>query len=349
MNHRGMYAPMQSQHFMKTPFSASGLPNQMVQQFGRNVPNQPYYCTFLPNSQMPGVYRSSDFRAHLEASTNQQIEDYKNIPTDSDIIYASYANSMKALNNETMTGTNNCKIGTMPCFSTNQCIPQEKWCDSRVDCLDSSDETACSCKSRLVATKICDGYQDCPMGSDEIGCFGCDKFSYSCFRDETEYRNSKQSTFSMCFTIPEKCDGYHNCLNGRDEMDCNLIAKNIGHHLSYTVSYTEGFLHRNYKGKWYPVCENPMKWAQEACQAEVGNLNRDPILTYKAGIIPGPFIHQSIIEMGEPVITETCPTIMNMIGKSVYLYVTCPPIQCGTVIETEVSKLETVFWLVINF
>lgn len=34
------------------------------------------------------------------------------------------------------------------------------------------------------------------------------------------------------------------------------------------VSYAEGYLHRNFKGKWYPVCQNPMKWARDACQAE---------------------------------------------------------------------------------
>lgn len=38
------------------------------------------------------------------------------------------------------------------------------------------------------------------------------------------------------------------------------------------VSYTEGYLHRNYGGRWYPVCENPMKWAIDACEAESGPL-----------------------------------------------------------------------------
>lgn len=41
---------------------------------------------------------------------------------------------------------------------------------------------------------------------------------------------------------------------------------------SYMVSYSEGFLHRNYKGKWYPVCNNPEKWAKEACEAETGEV-----------------------------------------------------------------------------
>lgn len=41
---------------------------------------------------------------------------------------------------------------------------------------------------------------------------------------------------------------------------------------SYMVSYTEGYLNRNYRGRWYPVCENPIKWAREACAAESGPL-----------------------------------------------------------------------------
>lgn len=39
------------------------------------------------------------------------------------------------------------------------------------------------------------------------------------------------------------------------------------------VSYSEGFLHRNFKGKWYPVCHNPDKWAAEACESEIGPLD----------------------------------------------------------------------------
>lgn len=40
------------------------------------------------------------------------------------------------------------------------------------------------------------------------------------------------------------------------------------------VSYTEGFLHRNYKGRWFPVCNEPLDWAKEACEAELGDLDR---------------------------------------------------------------------------
>lgn len=145
---------------------------------------------------------------------------------DSDIIYASYANQLMAMNS---SGVHNfCKAGEMSCFGTNQCIPNEKWCDSIVDCLDSSDETVCSCRSRLTKDKICDGYADCPMSSDEIGCFGCDKFSYSCYNNAEEFNNAQQSVLSMCYSIVEKCDGFENCLNGKDERDCSILAQNIG-------------------------------------------------------------------------------------------------------------------------
>jgi hypothetical protein len=102
---------------------------------------------------------------------------------------------------------------------------------STVDCLDSSDESACSCKSRLSVDKICDGYIDCPMASDEIGCFGCDRFSYSCYATADEYNDAQQSSLMMCYTRNEKCDGVENCLNGRDEEDCNMITRTVGEQL----------------------------------------------------------------------------------------------------------------------
>lgn len=73
-------------------------------------------------------------------------------------------------------------------------------------------------------------FLDCPSGSDEIGCFGCDKFSYSCYNSAAEYRKYKYSSVAMCYNLNEKCDGFHNCLNGKDEEDCSMIVKNIGLH-----------------------------------------------------------------------------------------------------------------------
>lgn len=145
-----------------------------------------------------------------------------------DIIYASYANQLIALNSTMPNANNFCKPDETSCFGTNQCIPNNKWCDSIVDCLDSSDETACSCTSRLNAEKICDGYPDCPMASDEVGCFGCDRFSFSCYNNADEYNKAQHSTLSMCYTIVEKCDGTEQCLNGKDERDCSTLVKTLG-------------------------------------------------------------------------------------------------------------------------
>lgn len=96
---------------------------------------------------------------------------------------------------------------------------------------DSSDETMCTCSSRLNEDKICDGYLDCPLGTDEIGCFGCDKRSYSCYNNADEYQQSKfASTNNMCYTLVQKCDGNHDCLNGKDEEDCSMLVKFVGLH-----------------------------------------------------------------------------------------------------------------------
>ena len=42
----------------------------------------------------------------------------------------------------------------------------------------------------------------------------------------------------------------------------------------FPVSYTSGFLHRNWHGKWYPTCSKIKDWAVAVCQSEVGPLNR---------------------------------------------------------------------------
>lgn len=123
-----------------------------------------------------------------------------------------------------------CKEGETPCIGANQCIANNKWCDNMVDCVDSSDETSCSCASRLTNEKICDGYLDCPMGNDEIGCFGCDKHSYSCYNNADEFQQSKFTYGPMCYTLIEKCDGYTQCLNGKDEEDCSMLVKYVGLH-----------------------------------------------------------------------------------------------------------------------
>lgn len=193
------------------------------------------YCTYLP-SELPQVGRPMGHYRSDENVVNRDTSDEErnsfNIPSETDIIYASYANQLMAFTNRTIANMKSpCQAGYIACFGSNQCIAKSKWCDSKVDCLDSSDESACSCKSRLNEEKICDGYVDCPMASDEMGCFGCDKFSYSCYSTRDEFNDAQQSPLMMCYTRNEKCDGFENCLNGKDEQDCNMITRTVGEQL----------------------------------------------------------------------------------------------------------------------
>lgn len=145
---------------------------------------------------------------------------------DNEVIYATFSSQFSSFN--VTNPLNQCKSGEMSCVGSMQCIPNEKWCDNVVDCVDSSDETACSCTSRINSDKLCDGYLDCPLGADEIGCFDCDRFSYSCFNSREEYERSAHLRVSMCYTVTEKCDGFQNCLNGKDEEDCSMLVGSIG-------------------------------------------------------------------------------------------------------------------------
>ncbi|KAJ6641084.1 Serine protease nudel [Pseudolycoriella hygida] len=296
--------------------------------------NQPMYCTYLPSELSQLGRPMAHFRSDKDKTDNENLEGRNayNIPSESDIIYASYANQLTAFSNRTIANMQNaCTDGYISCFGSNQCILKSKWCDSKVDCLDSSDEAACSCKARLSEEKICDGYVDCPMASDEMGCFGCDKFSYSCYSTLDEYNDAQQSSLMMCYTRNDKCDGFENCLNGKDEEDCSMITRTVGQQLSYMVSYTEGYLHRNFRGVWYPVCENPRKWAMHACEAECGILEGEPSLSYLPGNLPGPYIRPSMknseIDTEPPELTPSCP--LGVSSENTILFVKCPPMKCG--------------------
>lgn len=128
--------------------------------------------------------------------------DENHLPTPFDVIFATFPNQMIANFNQSQQ-SHNCQEGKIPCFTTSQCIAKSSWCDSNVDCLDASDETACSCKSRLHESRICDGYFDCPMGDDELGCFECDRFQFSCYSSDDEFQNNKAGGMS-CYSVIEK-------------------------------------------------------------------------------------------------------------------------------------------------
>jgi hypothetical protein len=170
---------------------------------------------------------------------------------------------------------------------------------------------------------------DCPMGSDEMGCFGCDRFSFSCYQTRTAFEEAHQTSLTLCYTKLEQCDGFNNCMTGKDEQECSILVQDVRTHLSALVPYTEGILHRNHKGVWYPVCNEPMVWAREACEQEIGVLSKDPELKFQAVQVFGPFIHYSLKGL-QPRFSETC------LHHAVV--VKCPPIKCGLALNPKVSS-----------
>lgn len=76
-------------------------------------------------------------------------------------IYATYWNTFGLIIK------NNCTSDEISCSNSTQCISKKNWCDNNIDCVDASDETSCSCVSRINSTKLCDGFYDCPNGLDE--------------------------------------------------------------------------------------------------------------------------------------------------------------------------------------
>lgn len=156
-----------------------------------------------------------------------------------------------------------------------------------------------------------------------MGCFGCDKFSFSCFSNAAEHDAAHKSG-AMCFTAIEKCDGFDNCLNRKDEHDCTMLVKDLGSPLAFAVGHSHGILHRNHKGKWYPVCHNPTVLARDACESEIGPIDHDPQITQRQGHLPGPFIQPSLQSphVFHPEFLETC--------NGFFTYVVCPQPKCGT-------------------
>lgn len=283
------------------------------------------FCTFSPVNSMtlPVHYVTTQMRSGEDGESilgnSKESALLRHMPTSSEIIYATYARNIMERAN--LTIHDHCKPHEVSCFTGSQCISDERWCDNIVDCLDASDESACSCKSRLDPKRICDGYLDCPMGNDEMGCNGCDAFAFSCYRTKKEFEMGKPN---QCYTLKDRCDGFSVCFNGADEKGCSMIVRNLGHQISFQVSYLEGYLYRNYQGMWYPVCQRPRAWATEACDDENGAVNEKPVITHRIGTIPGMFIQPSN-GGGEPKFTDNCDDKI--------VHVKCRDPKCGRNVE----------------
>lgn len=74
--------------------------------------------------------------------------------------------------------------------------------------------------------------------------------------------------------MDKRCNGVKDCATGNDETDCSALFFHVHQNNSFQVSHTSGFLHRNWKGNWFPVCVDLKSdaWAKEACLEELGYL-----------------------------------------------------------------------------
>ncbi|XP_073841369.1 serine protease nudel [Musca autumnalis] len=313
-------------------FSKNASPQKQQQQ---NHQQKQLFCTYVNNHGNAGTQGGIGGGVSGPANTVSGMgfsnanfkmrSDPANTSLSSDIIYASYADLPDHLGHEDHF---KCLIsGEIACYGGNECIMESEWCNGMVQCSDGSDEAACTCRQRLSDDRICDGYPDCPMGEDERGCFGCDEFMYSCYDNPHEFEMNNRSMVSMCYSLLEKCDGFRNCLNGRDEMDCSIIVNDVTHHMSHSASSSEGYLYRNHRGEWYPVCNNGENWALEACKNE-GGLSGIPKLSFQPLSLTGPFIEPARI--GSAHFPQSCHKRNSQDELVDHIaYVKCMPPQCG--------------------
>ncbi|XP_078053187.1 serine protease nudel [Augochlora pura] len=318
-------------HAQSVQFMQPGVGNQRVGPTGPAGPNfpmfpgqtqpsatargnekAPYYCTYIPapTFQFPAIPGVSEYQRSSDGFKKDGIKG------------DSMENEIDGQRSSVIDQSTICPFNTLRCNDGKRCILRSKWCDGQVDCNDASDETSCSCRNRISKERLCDGYFDCPHGEDELGCLGCPKTSFSC--------NDWRSRFSRdnCVPLSQRCDGIEQCPNGKDEVDCNILTPSFteGKNL-FTIGYTEGYLHKNYMGQWYPVCTPTESWSKDACSSEIGSeIDEAPIIRMQ--MIP-PNVYQGlyIAEVNDEV--KLVPSCLNSAA-----YVRCPRFPCGTRVST---------------
>ncbi|XP_060656762.1 serine protease nudel [Drosophila nasuta] len=321
--------------------TAGGAQNQLPNIFSKNASpqkqgngQQQVYCTYMQNQQaQQSQAQSTPIQSNLSPSSQSGFSNanFKMRHANqtgagahqSQIVYASYV----GVPQQSQEMRSCPEADQVACYANKECIADTNWCNNVVDCSDGSDESACTCADRLDEDRLCDGYEDCPMAEDELGCFGCEALAHSCYENAEDYARHNRSTLSMCYSRHERCDGFQNCFNGRDELHCNMLVTDVTHHMSHAASASEGYLYRNYRGDWYPVCNNGDKWATAACEQEE-HMQSAVDLSFRQLTLPGPFIEPSLHSGMH--LSQGChgrndhDTLVDHVA-----YVKCPPPQCG--------------------
>ncbi|XP_043512078.1 serine protease nudel-like isoform X2 [Frieseomelitta varia] len=284
------------------PSSGGMLPSAAANSNGKT----PYYCTYIPapTFQFPPIPGVPDYQRSSVPYEEAEETD----------------NSVESKGDEKNFLFGTCPSSMIQCGDNGRCIARSQWCDGIVDCNNAIDETSCSCRERISQERLCDGYFDCPYGEDELECLGCPKNTFSCNDWQQQY------TTVNCVPFSQRCDGVRQCANGKDETDCNVLTPsyNEGNKV-FTIGYTEGYLHKNYKGQWYPVCTAIDAWVKDACVSEIGLETSDSaeitIRSMPRNVYQGPYLTQVNNQL------KLIPSCMNRA-----VFVRCARFPCGTTV-----------------